>query len=47
MSEAGAASALARVTWSSSGTIGSVPFVIPPPVAAVIAKRLEELSATR
>ncbi len=47
MSEAGAAAALARLTWSSSGTIGSVPFVIPPPVAAIIEKRFEELSATR
>jgi alpha-L-rhamnosidase len=47
MSEAGAADALARLTWSSSATIASVPFVIPPPVAAVIATRLEELSATR
>jgi alpha-L-rhamnosidase len=47
MSEAGVDSALARITWSNTGTLGSVPFVIPPNARALIEKGLADLSASR
>ena len=48
MSEAGAdEGALSRLTWSNTGTLGSVPFVIPPNATVLIERGWAELSATR
>jgi len=48
MSEAGAdAGALLRLTWSNTGTLGAVPFIIPPNVRPLIEQGWAELSATR
>jgi alpha-L-rhamnosidase len=48
MSEVGAdPDALARLTWSTTGTLAAVPFVIPPSARVLIEKGFEELSATR
>ena len=48
MSEAGAdASALSRLTWSNTGTLGAVPFIIPPNVRPLIEQGWAELSASR
>ena len=48
MAEAGAdEGALGRLTWSNTGTLGSVPFVIPPNARVLIEQGWAELSATR
>ena len=48
MSEAGAdPGALARLTWSNTGTLGAVPFIIPPNARTLIEQGWAELSASR
>jgi hypothetical protein len=48
MSEAGAdPAALSRLTWSNTGTLGDVHFIIPPNVRPLIEQGWAELSATR
>ena len=48
MSEAGAdPGALSRLTWSNTGTLGDVHFIIPPNVRPLIEQGWAELSATR